>query len=279
MVYIGRIPNLRACQAFCDYLAANNVDYQAQQDETGGYEVYVSEQNATFAQHGFSNFLQNPNQDVFLQASWMVGKPTDSSTPTNLGLNKIWHSVGATTRWIAAICTIVFVLAYFGFARQIFFALKFEWDFVEFYRWLTPAFMHLSALHLVFNLAFWWFLAARVEKVLGYQTLLIIFIIGGITPNTAQAAIVSTQFAGLSGVNYALAGFVWTCGVKYKSSSLFLPTGLFAFLIGWMLIGFANILPISMANWAHLGGLVIGIGLAFFLVKPMQSDHSINNRL
>jgi GlpG protein len=271
MVFIGNIANLRAAQAFCDYLQSNQIMHKMQQSETGGFDVYVNENDVIYAQETFSSFSENPNQDKFLQASWLVGKPVSNNAESNLGMLKIWHSVGVFTRWIAALCTLIFLFAYFGFAREIFYALKFEWSAAEIYRLVTPAIMHLSALHLVFNLAFWWFLGAKVEKVLGTQTLIVIFVIGALISNAAQALIVSSNFAGLSGVNYALAGFVWMCHVKFKSRALFLPTNLFVFLIIWMLLGFTDWLPMSMANWAHLGGLLTGMGLTFLLVKPKTS--------
>jgi len=44
-------------------------------------------------------------------------------------------------------------------------------------------------------------------------------------------------------------------------------------MVVWMLLGFAEVLPISMANWAHLFGLLSGMLLAKILVKP-EAKHT-----
>ena len=270
MTYIGELGSQRACLAFCDYLKVKNLTFRVDERHDSGlitYTIYAPEQDAQEVELAFNNFISNPNREEYLNASWQLAEPAQPSANQSLGLSNIWSSVGFFTRLIAGLCILIFVLSYLGWYREVFFALKFDWLWTEPYRLITPAIMHLSAVHLLFNLAWWWYLGGRVEKTLGYQTLIQVFLISALASNVLQVLLVNDQFAGLSGVNYALAGFVWVCGTVHKSTRLYLPNNLFVFLIVWMLVGFVDVLPIPMANWAHLGGLLAGMLLGLLLVK------------
>lgn len=275
MLLIASIANQRAAQAFVDYLKLQNIagsiqQVQAEEPPQLRWEILVEADAFHHAQRLFEEFSQNPNDAKYLEASWQVGQPQAQKTGS-FGLLRIWRSAGPLTRFITLLCTTVFLLSYLGFYAFFKQHFGFTWNLTEFYRLVTPAFMHLSALHIVFNLCWWWYLGGRIERVLGMQTLLIIVFITAAASNIAQAAIVSTHFAGLSGVNYALAGFTWYCGQFYKSKSIHLPTNIFVFLVGWMVLGFLDFLPVAMANWAHFVGLLSGILMATIMVKPESS--------
>lgn len=272
MVIIGTIPSHRAAKALCDYLQLkhieNRIEHRPSQlnAQTDEFAIYVNEVNKQEAQSIFLEFVQDPNHKKFHEASWLVGQ-IDDSVAQPYSDKIVWTRTGPFTKVVTFLCALVFLLSFFGLFGVIRQTLSFEWQLAEFYRLFTPALMHYSLLHVAFNLAIWWFLAGRVEKLLGTQSLVAIFFIGAAASNIAQAALVSTNFGGLSGVNYALVGFVWYCGAVHKSNTLFLPNNIFGFMIVWMLLGFADFLPVSMANWAHLVGLLAGLGLAHVMVK------------
>lgn len=268
MESIGQLPNLRATQAFTDYLKTQNISFDVQVINDSGQEhfsIWVEPNDYDLAHALFIQFVQNPHDARFLSASWEVNQPTQTSS--SLGIGQIYKSVGPLTRWLTLLCIGIFAASYFGFYREIFGALHFSFNLSEPYRLVTPAIMHLSMLHIAFNIAWWWYLGGKVEKVLGSAILMALFLLSAATSNALQAILESANFAGLSGVNYALAGFAWACGVFHQSKKLYLPNNLFMFLLVWMIIGFFDVLPISMANWAHLGGLIAGISLSFVLVK------------
>lgn len=272
MQRLASIGNQRAAQAFTDYLILQRIpseltELPATPESANQWQIWVTSEHFEQAQLLFQDFIANPTDQKYLEASWQVGKPQNDQTQS-FGLLRIWRSAGGLTRFITLLCLSVFILSIFGFYGVIRNNFSFSWDLGEFYRLITPAFIHLSAMHIAFNLCFWWYLGGQVERVLGKQTLLTIVILSALMSNLAQAWLVGTNFAGLSGVNYALAGFTWYCGTFYRSQSISLPNNIFGFLVVWMLIGFADVLPVSMANWAHLFGLIAGLGLARILVKP-----------
>lgn len=265
MIFLGHINNPRACKAFSDYLKTQGIEHQIKLDEEDKQiSLFVLAEQFESAQVLFSDFVANPEQEKYLQASWQVNE-TISGTGQSLGLKAIWQANGAVTKAITLICIGIYVLSTFGYFVSIFNQLSFSWQVEQIYRLFTPAIMHLSALHLAFNMSWWWYLGGKVENHLGAQPLIVIMILTAISSNISQALLVDTNFAGLSGVNYGLAGFVWLYGRLTQHPQINLANNIFGFLIVWMLLGFVDLLPINMANWAHLFGLLSGLALAKWL--------------
>lgn len=139
---------------------------------------------------------------------------------------------------------------------------------------IGPALFHLSWLHIVFNTMWWWQLGGSIEKSLGSRTLLSVFLISAVVSNIGQYVVSGANFAGLSGVVFALFGYVWWLGWLKPRLGLSVPKPLIGFLLIWMLLGFAEFLPINMANTAHLMGLVCGCILAVIKVRfSEKSEH------
>ncbi|RUO42719.1 rhomboid family intramembrane serine protease [Aliidiomarina taiwanensis] len=137
-------------------------------------------------------------------------------------------------------------------------------DMSEPWRLVTPAFLHFSATHLVFNLFWWWYLGGRIELSLGPKVLVGLFLFTAITSNLVQFYWQGPLFGGLSGVVYGLFGFAIIMSAK-RGGPLWLPPMLIAFMLGWLLIGFAEALPLNMANEAHLAGLISGLVAGAFV--------------
>ena len=74
-----------------------------------------------------------------------------------------------------------------------------------------------------------------------------------------------TLLGGMSGVNYALGGFIWIKSLYEPRSGLYLsPVSMFI-LVVWMFMGiFDGGNTLCMANWAHGGGFVFGMLCGYF---------------
>lgn len=125
------------------------------------------------------------------------------------------------------------------------------------WRLVTPIFLHFGWMHLLFNM--WWMndLGTALERWHGSFYLLSLVFVSGVLSNLAQLFLEGSPFfGGMSGVVYALLGFIWTRGRFDPRAHLRLHKHIMIFMLVWMGLGFVGLF--SMANYAHLGGLVVG---------------------
>ena len=125
-------------------------------------------------------------------------------------------------------------------------------------------FIHFSFAHLAFNCLWIYILGEKIERVDNSITFLMLIIFSSICSNYLQFLWTgSSLFGGLSGVIYGLIGYCMILEMDAHFDRYQLPSGLYLFMIVWLILGFLGILELfgfgSVANFAHLGGLVSGI--------------------
>ena len=185
---------------------------------------------------------------------------------------------GMVTLTVFAICWVIFIAANLGWAQAIFTCVKFypQLSLEAFLdaplRILGPAFFHFSILHIVFNTMWWWQLGGSIEKTLGKGTLINLLLLSAIASNLGQYLVSGSNFGGLSGVVYALVGFVWWYGYLAPEKGLSLSKPIVGFMLFWLILGFVDLLPVNVANTAHLLGLLSGCFLAVFTVKVLNKE-------
>ncbi|MAY72275.1 rhomboid family intramembrane serine protease [Halomonas litopenaei] len=136
------------------------------------------------------------------------------------------------------------------------------------WRPLSPIFLHFGWMHLIFNMMWLWYFGRQVETLHGPLRMLTLVVVAGLAGNLAQYATGTVLFGGMSGVDFALLGYVWLMSRRAPASGFFVPQMLVLFMLGWMvftmtdvagLVGFGNV-----ANEAHLGGLLVGLVLGWY---------------
>lgn len=265
---------------FADYLRSQGIANEVQHTQQG-FAIFCQVADLERAHQLFQEFIENPDDAKYQSLAWQSSKVTDvkHSNKSLLDVfkeNFVAHA-GVLTLIIFAACWLVFLLSYFGFARDVFSQLRFfshldlSLLFSEPYRLLTPALFHFSLLHIAFNTLWWWQLGGDIEKRLGTGSLIHIFLLTAIISNLGQYLVSGPNFGGLSGVVYGLFGYVWWFGWLRPEQGLSLSNNIVGFLLIWLVLGFVDILPINMANTAHLLGLITGCLLAFFKVQKLKS--------
>lgn len=139
----------------------------------------------------------------------------------------------------------------------------------ELWRLWTPAFIHFGALHIFFNA--WWMydLGTAVERQQRSGFVIALVLCSAALSNLAQLALTgSPLFGGLSGVVYAVLGHVWLRGHFDPASGLRLERQTVVIMLGWMALGFAGFM--RMANYAHLGGLLVGCVFGLLSARPWK---------
>jgi GlpG protein len=134
----------------------------------------------------------------------------------------------------------------------------------EWWRLITPMFIHFSLTHLVFNCLWIYVLGTKIEQIDGHITFINLVIFSSIISNLAQHFYgESSLFGGLTGVIYGLLGYCMIIEMDTKQDRYDLPPALYLFMLIWLILGFLGILNIfgfgNVANYAHLGGLISGI--------------------
>ncbi|WP_057829918.1 rhomboid family intramembrane serine protease GlpG [Colwellia sp. TT2012] len=262
---------------FSNYLQSLGIQAQLKANSEQGYMILCPKNKISQAKTEFDAFILQPYADKYQQAAWdraetVTLNADDFSLLANFKENFLAHA-GIVTLVIFSLCWLVFLGSELGWAQQIFNSLQFypqlsvDAFLAEPLRLIGPAFFHFSWLHIVFNTMWWWQLGGSIEQTLGKKTLINILLISAIVSNLGQYLVSGANFGGLSGVVYALVGFVWWFGYLAPERGLSLAKPLVGFLLFWLLLGFVDLLPVNVANTAHLLGLLSGCFLALVTVK------------
>ncbi len=154
--------------------------------------------------------------------------------------------------------------------------LRATWPSGEFWRLLTPMFLHFGLLHIAFNGLWLWELGGMIERRQGSATLLAVVLLVAASSNMAQAMMSVSLFGGMSGVIYGLLGYIVVWNQLRSSEALPLPRGVAVVMLVWLLIclaGFTRLLGVEIANTAHISGLLMGLLLgaaaAFLRRRPL----------
>lgn len=140
----------------------------------------------------------------------------------------------------------------------------------QYWRFITPIFLHFGLLHIVFNMLWLWDLGRRVELVQGKWRLLLIVLIIGVASNITQAVAQTSIFGGMSGVVYGLLGYCWVWGWLRRDPILHVPLPVLVVMLAMLLLGMTGVMQLmgvgAIANAAHVGGLIMGFLLGFATV-------------
>ncbi|MBB1439139.1 rhomboid family intramembrane serine protease GlpG [Shewanella sp. SG41-4] len=272
MIEIGQLPNARAAQAFIDYLKGLNIQCHAVTHFQGVGLVITNPADENQARAELIEFAKNPYDSKYLQASWDNGA-TDTKFDYGPGakglIQQFMTGAGPLTLVCFFACVAVFAGMNLGFADAIFTKLSFfsavaDSDVNQVWRVFTPSLMHFSAMHIIFNLLWWWYLGGKIETNLGTRPLLFLLVVAGTLPNIVQFYMTGPNFGGLSGVVYAVVGYTWLMGIRKPSCGISLPQSYMGFMLVWLVLGFTDVLGMPIANGAHIAGLCVGLAQALF---------------
>lgn len=140
----------------------------------------------------------------------------------------------------------------------------------QYWRLLTPVFLHFTWLHIIFNSLIIWEIGRRIEIAKGSIHLLLIILTVGILSNFAQyLSQANTIFGGLSGVVYGFIGYIAVYQQFIYHPVLQFNKAAIGFFIVWLLLGVFGIIDFfiagSIANAAHIAGLTSGAAIGLIV--------------
>lgn len=133
----------------------------------------------------------------------------------------------------------------------------------QWWRFVSPMFLHFGVLHLAMNSLWYWELGRRIEfRQKGWMLLALTFLFS-LAANLVQYWWSGPAlFGGLSGVLYGLLGHCWLFQLLAPTPAYRMPNGVVIMMLAWLgicLTGAIDVLGFgAIANGAHVGGLLAG---------------------
>jgi rhomboid protease GluP len=189
----------------------------------------------------------------------------------------MWESSGLTSEALWQVFPYPVLLAYGAKLNSLI-------DAGQWYRFVTPMFIHVNLPHLLVNMYSLWIVGPYVEKLYGSAKFTVFWVVTGIVgvvasyftvrPNTSSSIaqflfkIHDEPSAGASGALFGLVGVLFVFGIKFRHElpegfkrafgTGMLPIIMINLVIGYIGRGFID-------NGAHLGGLISGAALALIV--------------
>lgn len=255
---------------FSQYLWQQKVPHRIVENDDRQFLVVGSEDDAKHVSLAFRNF-QNGSE-----------KAIDIERRKNAGLETLLQQVRRVPVTLCLLLLgiagyfIVYLDSDYGLVKQLTFTeftqvngrTLFRLPSGEYWRLITPIFLHFGVLHIVFNTLWLWDLGRRIELLQGSVRMISLVILMGVGSNIAQYLFTENAvFGGMSGVIYGLLGYGWIWSYLRPSESLQIPKAVINFMLAWLvicLVGFTTLIGLgNVANAAHVGGLIMGMILGF----------------
>lgn len=250
--------------------------------------------------------LQVSNAEAVAPMQALVAKWRAGAMPPETRSNESMHAyrqAATLSPWRTPVTLLLVALSVCGFAMLEFNFLHFLEPYFTFYtlvnnpmaginsgeywRLLTPVFIHFGIFHIVFNALWLWDLGRRIELSLGAPRYLLFFVVAAVMSNLIQhfwqihleQVQQVAQFGGMSGVVYAMVGYIAVCQKLNPQPVFNVPMGIILFMLGWLVLCLTGIVDYFMsggiANGAHVGGLLAGVLMALFKIyvwnKPKRN--------
>ena len=278
---VGQFEQEKLALRFWEYLKNHEIDSSLEEDDgLNAWTVWVADEDKIdFAIEKRSQFSKNPEDPIFLSSS-----PTQSTQQNPISKKSRFKELNFRDRWktmrhgpgpvtLSLIITSVgvFLLSAYGkntqavgklFMSETMGGQLSEVLSGEIWRLITPIFLHFGFWHILFNMFWLHDLGNQIEAKKGCKFFVTFVAILAIFSNFSQFIISGPNFGGMSGVVYGLFGYVWIKSKLDPGDGFQLDPIIAMVLFGFFVICFTGIFG-GVANWAHAGGLVVGLGRGY----------------
>lgn len=295
MRQIGELPKDLDPRVLEDHLLSQGIKSRFDRGP-GGWAVWIyNEDHVDRARREFDAFLSRPDDPRFLESAPAAAEVRRREKALDRQFRKNDRDVAASwsglqarrrpaTVAVVAIAVVVFVLQQSRrFGPEVIDQLGlFAWthgdpelrpqhaltDVANGQAWrlVTPIFLHFSLLHIFFNV--WWtsVLGTAIERQRGTWRLVVLVLATAVVSNLTEFGYMewflrdAHLFGGLSGVVYALFGYVYMKGEYEPEQGLGIDSRNTMIMMAWLFICMTGAVG-PVANAAHVGGLVAGATL------------------
>lgn len=267
---------------FWSFLSKEKIDSSLEEKEgEEGYEIWISDEDQiNQASFHYQEFLKNHDDPKFKVKLKDKRKPESLPESKKSGfkqynLGNKWRSQekspGVVTLALIITSVAVFLISGMGKNTQIigpFFISEeingglHEIISGQFWRLITPIFLHFNLLHILFNCMWLHSLGSQIEKKKGTKFFITFILCTAIVSNLSQFLITGPAFGGMSGVVYGLFGYVWIKSRLDPGDGFYIDPVVAMIMLGFFLVCFTGAFG-GVANWAHAGGLIVGLGWGY----------------
>ncbi len=147
----------------------------------------------------------------------------------------------------------------------------------QLWRLVSPIFLHFGIPHLVFNMIMLYRLGSLIELRKGRWAMLAIVLISAVASNFGEFLWETrgrdewriVAFGGMSGVVYALFGYVWMKSDYDPEADMKLPSNTILYMVAWLFFCMTGAIG-PIANAAHVVGL--GSGIVLGLIPHLWAE-------
>lgn len=285
---IGEFDQEKSALKFWSFLKGQGIDSTLEKDDDDQkWSIWVAEEdNINRSIEELKEFLADPEAKKFISIATgpmekaKIEEHEESPKPKRQGfkeykLREKWasrdRSSGTLTLALIITCAAVYLLSGLGSNTELvgkfFISEKLDGRLSEFvageiWRIFTPMFLHFSFFHILFNM--WWLhdLGSQIEKKKGPKHFISFVLILAAVSNLTQFWMEGPAFGGMSGVVYGLFGYIWIKCKYDPGDGFFLDPFASILIFGFLIYGFAGG-GAGVANWAHAGGLLVGLAWGY----------------
>jgi len=295
---IGTLPKGRDPKIFSDYLLTLGIKTRAD-EQPDGWSVWVyNEDQVSRASNELQSYLSRPDDPVYRDVNQAAQAIRRQEQVLDKQFRKNFREVSdlwayptfrrrPLTFTLAVICLVVFLFQHSSSRRSVEHRLLFAttridpdghernngWGDIahgEIWRLVTPIFMHVNMLHILFNM--WWLtaLGTLIEVRRGTLRLAVIVLVSAILSNLGQFYYNERNdpgdpvlWEGMSGVVYALFGYIWMKGLHEPEQGMIMHPNTVTIMLFWLVLCMTGVVG-PIANAAHVFGLVAGVIFGVF---------------
>jgi GlpG protein len=281
---IGQLPDEPAARTFGDFLYVKGIENRVEQQQEKEWAIWVNDEDKLEeATRLLEDFRANPADAKFRTgAQGAAGLRAEEQKKLEAFQKRLRdrrhlfrpltaYGFGPLTFMLIVASVVVFFLSKFGNDPTRIMAL-FMTDFTtnrtfslpevrhgEVWRLVTPIFIHMDPLHILFNMLWLRDLGSMIEGRQSSLVLGLLVLIIGAGSNLCEFFLGhSLVFGGMSGVVYGLLGYIWMRGRFDPGSGLFLHQSTVIMMLIWLVVCFTGAVG-HVANTAHLSGLLMGV--------------------
>jgi GlpG protein len=291
---IGSIANELDANVFRDFLYNQGIETAIEQNRGGDWSVWVQDENQlTQAEALLKEFLDNPSAGKFIQGSEDAVKRRLESEKNEKRAAKNFRTrddifktygfagIGHVTVSLIAVCIAVTFMIKFGANKPLFQHLaiaemhqspglgQFYYRHLQevrsgqVWRLVTPLFMHLGIMHIIFNMMWLRDLGSMMERQRGPVFICLFILVAGVLSNVGQYYVAGPNFGGMSGVIYGLLGYAWMQSRFNPWSGFVLHTSTVQMMLIWFVLCMTGLVG-NIANATHAVGLVVGVAWGYW---------------